>query len=172
MLGFGSHLLLASMSIEMSSSTIIDLWPFGRWRDIPSDVNGGVGRLYFFRYGPSDLASLDRFWIFSLDHREENYPCNICPGCYVIDNGDSYSRLPSDIDQVVRLFCPVILVLVLLPILIDYFNSCARVCSLDIATQKIIGELSLVFTNLWFDICSSKKYKIVSWKKKEFEDIC
>jgi hypothetical protein len=46
-----------------------------------------------------------------------------CPICYIIDNGDSYSRLPSD---VVRLFFSSILVLVLLPMLIDHFNGCAR----------------------------------------------
>jgi hypothetical protein len=106
-----------------------------------------------FKYGPSDLASSDRFWIFSLGGHENNYSCNICPGCYVLDNSDSYSRLPVDVDQVVRLFCPIILMLVLLPILIYYFNGCARICSLDIAAQnKIMGEPLLVFTGLWFGI--------------------
>jgi hypothetical protein len=101
--------------MEMASSTIIDLRPFDRRQDLSPDVNGGVGGLNSFRYGPSDLASLDRFWIFSLGRREENYPRSICPGCYVLDNGDSFPRLPSDVDQVVRLFVPDILVLVLLP---------------------------------------------------------
>lgn len=35
-------------------------------------------------------------------------------------------------------------------------------------------EPSLVFTDLWFDIylgLLSEKYKIVSWNKKEFEDL-
>jgi hypothetical protein len=43
---------------------------------------------------------------------------------------------------------------------------------------KIMGELLLVFTIMWFDIyCMSflrllsKKYKIMSGKKKEFEDL-
>jgi hypothetical protein len=58
---------------------------------------------------------------------------------------------------------------------IDYFNDCARARSLDIAAQiKIMGEPPLVFTDLWFGIylgLHSKKYKIVSWKKKEFEDL-
>jgi hypothetical protein len=41
------------------------------------------------------------------------------------------------------------LMLVLLPMLIDYFNGCARARSLDIAAQiKIMGEPSLVFTGL------------------------
>jgi hypothetical protein len=66
-------------------------------------------------------------------------------------------------------------VLVLLPIWIDYFNGCARARSLDIAAQiKIMGEPSLVFTGLWFGIylgLPSEKYKIVSWKKKEFKDL-
>jgi hypothetical protein len=47
-------------------------------------------------------------------------------------------------------------------------------CSLGIMTQiKIMGEPLLVFTGLWFDFIRlpSKKYKIVSWKKKDFEDL-
>jgi hypothetical protein len=50
-----------------------------------------------------------------------------------------------------------------------------RASSLGIAAQiKIIGEPSLVFTGLWFGIyigLPSEKYKIVSSKKKEFEDL-
>jgi hypothetical protein len=118
--------------MKMVSSTIIDLRLFDRRRDLSLGVNGNVGRLNSFRYGSSDFAS-DWFWIFSLSHREENYSRNICPGCYILDNGDSYSWLPSDVDQVVRLFCPDILVLVLLPMLIDYFNGCAHARSLGIA---------------------------------------
>jgi hypothetical protein len=161
--------------MEMASSIIIDFRPFDRRRDLPSGVNGGVERLNSFRYGPSDLASPDQFWIFSLSCREENYPRSIYPGGYILDNGDSYPRLPSDDDQVVRLFCPDILVLVLLPMWIDYFNDCARARSLGIAAQiKIMGKPPLVFTGLWFGIylgLPSEKYKIVSWKKKEFEDL-
>jgi hypothetical protein len=58
---------------------------------------------------------------------------------------------------------------------IDYFNGCARARSLGIVAQiKIMGEPSLIFTGLWFGIyvgLPSEKYKIVSWKKKEFEDL-
>jgi hypothetical protein len=57
--------------------------------------------------------------------------------------------------------------------LIDYFNGCAHARSLGIAAQiKIMGEPSLVFTGLWFSFIRlpSEKYKIISWKKKEFED--
>jgi hypothetical protein len=58
---------------------------------------------------------------------------------------------------------------------IDYFNDCACARSLGIAAQiKIMGEPLLVFTGLWFGIylgLPSKKYKIVSRKKKEFEDL-
>jgi hypothetical protein len=73
----------------------------------------------------------------------------ICPGGYILDNGDSYHRLPNDVDQVVRLFCPHILVLVLLPMWIDYFNGCTRARSLGIVAQvKIMGEPLLVFTGL------------------------
>jgi hypothetical protein len=49
--------------------------------------------------------------------------------------------------------------------LIDYFNGCARACSLGIAAQiNIMGEPSLVFTGLWFDFIRLpyKKYKIMS----------
>jgi hypothetical protein len=66
------------------------------------------------------------------------------------------------------------LMLVLLKMLIDYFNGCARARSLGIAAQtKIIGEPSLVFTGLWFGFTRlpSEKYKIMLWKKKEFEDL-
>jgi hypothetical protein len=36
-----------------------------------------------------------------------------------------------------------------------------------------MGEPSLVFTGLWFGFIRlpSEKYKIMSWKKKEFEDL-
>jgi hypothetical protein len=40
--------------------------------------------------------------------------------------------LPSDVDQAILLFFPNILVSVLLPMLIDYFNGCVRTRSLDI----------------------------------------
>jgi hypothetical protein len=72
------------MSMEMASCTIIDLRPFDRRRDLPPDDNGGVGRLKTFRYGPSNLASPDQFWIFSLGCHKENYPRNICPGWHLI----------------------------------------------------------------------------------------
>jgi hypothetical protein len=64
---------------------------------------------------------------------------------------------------------------VLLPMVIDYFNGCTRVRSLGIAAQiKIMGKPSLVFSYIWFDIylrLPLEKYKIVLWKKKEFEDL-
>jgi hypothetical protein len=66
------------------------------------------------------------------------------------------------------------LMLVLLPILIDYFNGYACARSLGTAAQiKIMGESSLVFTGLWFSFIRlpSEKYKIMSWKKKEFEEL-
>jgi hypothetical protein len=96
-------------------------------------------------------------------------------GCYVLDNGDSCSQLPIDVDQVDRLFLPGILVLVLLPMVIYYFNGCTRARSLGIVAQiKIMGEPSLVFLDLWFRIylrLPQGTYKIVSWKKKEFEGL-
>jgi hypothetical protein len=67
------------------------------------------------------------------------------------------------------------LVLVLLPMVTHYFNGCTLACSLDIAVQiKIMKEPSLVFLGLWFVIylrLPPEKYMIVSWKKKEFEDL-
>jgi hypothetical protein len=67
---------------------------------------------------------------------------------------------------------------VLLPMLDDYYNGCACARSLDTAAKiKIMGELSLVFTGLWFDThilfmwLSLKKYKIVLWKKNDYEDL-
>ena len=126
-------------------------------------------------YGLSDLTSTDRFWNFYQGRQEENSPRNYFPGCYVFDNGGSYHRLPSGVDKAVRLLFPGILVLVLLPMLVDYFNGCVRSRSLGIAAQiKIMGEPSLVFTGLWFGFyvrLPSEKYKIVSWKKEKFEDL-
>ena len=128
-----------------------------------------VERLKIYRYGLSDLASSDRFWNFYQDCQEEDSPCNFYPGCYVFDNGG----LSSDVDKAIRLLFPGILVLVLLPMLVDYFNGCVRSRSLGTAAQiKIMGEPSLVFTGLWFGFyvrLPSGKYKIV--KKKQCEDL-
>jgi hypothetical protein len=89
--------------------------------------------------------------MFSHGCCEEYYPRNYFHGCYVLDNGDLCSRLPIDVDQAVRLLFPGILVLVLLPMMIDYFNGFARARSLGIAAQiKIMGEPSLVFSGQWF----------------------
>ena len=117
---------LASASMKMASSIISDLRPFVRRRDLLLGVNGGVVRLKFNRYGLLDLASPDRFWIFSHGCCEEGFPRNIYTVFYVLDNGDSYSRLPGDVDQAVWFLLPEILVLVLLPMLHDYFNGCTR----------------------------------------------
>jgi hypothetical protein len=110
-----------------------------------------------------------QFWSFSHGCREEDYPHNICPGCYVLDNGDSYTRLSNDVDQAVRSLFPGILVLVLSPMWIDYFNGCVRARSLGIAAQiKNMGAPLLVFAGILYDICAiifwlpSEKYKIMS----------
>jgi hypothetical protein len=59
-------------------------------------------------------------------------------------------------------FALAMLVLILLPMWINYFNGCTRAYSLGIAAQiKIMGEPSLVFTDLWLGIylgLRSKKY--------------
>jgi hypothetical protein len=119
--------------MEMSSFIISDLQLFVRRRDLLPGVNGGAVRLQFFRYGLQDLASPDWFWIVSPGCREEDYPCNFCPDCYVFNNGDSYSRLSSDVDKAVRFLFPEILVLVLLPMLYDCFNGYVRARILGIA---------------------------------------
>jgi hypothetical protein len=68
---------------------------------------------------------------------------------------------------------PEILVLVLLPMLIDYSTSCTRARSLGTVTKiKMMREPSLIFIDLWFGIyvlfmrLPSRKYK-----KKCFEDL-
>ena len=113
--------------MEMISSTISNLRPFVRQRVLLPGVNGGVARWILSRYGPSDLALPDRFWIFSHSCREEDHPCNISI-CYFIGNGDSSFRLSSDVDQAVRFIFPEILVLVLLPMVYDTLMA-ARVCT-------------------------------------------
>jgi hypothetical protein len=130
----------------------------------------------FYRYGLPDLASPSQFWSFSPRCREEDYPRNIFPDCYVLDNGDSYTLLSNDVNQTVRSLFPGILVLVLSPMWIDYFNDCVRARSLDIAAQiKNMGAPLLVFAGIWYDICAiifwlpSQKYKIMSWKKKSLK---
>jgi hypothetical protein len=135
--------------MKMASSTISDLWPFVRRRDLLLSVNGGVVRLHFYRYGLPDLTSPSQFWSFSHGCREEDYPRNICPGCYLIDNGDSYTRLSNEVDQDVRSLFPGILVLVLSPMWIDYFNGCVRARSLSVAAQiKNMGAPLLVFAGI------------------------
>jgi hypothetical protein len=67
--------------------------------------------------------------------RKEDYPRNIYPGCYILGNGDLYTRLSSGVGQTVRSLFPGILVLVLLPTLVDCFNGCVRARSLGIAAQ-------------------------------------
>jgi hypothetical protein len=89
----------------MASSTIIDFRSFLR-RDFYPDVSGSVERSNFSRYGHLDLASSDRSWIFSHGCLGEYCPRNFCPGCYVLDNGESCSRLSSDVEKVVRLIFP------------------------------------------------------------------
>jgi hypothetical protein len=133
----------------MTTSTIIDLWPILRRRDLSPSVNDGVQILKLSRYGHSNLTLPDRSWIFSHSCHGDIYPCNICPSRYILENGDSYSRFSNDVDQAVRLIFLDILVLVLLSMVIDYFNDCTCICRLGIAAQiKIMGEPSLVFLGL------------------------
>jgi hypothetical protein len=100
-----------------------------------SRANGGVERLQLSMYGHSDLASPDQFCIFS--------------HCYVLDNGDSYCWLSRDVDKAGQLLFPEILVLVLFPMWMYYFNGCVHALNLVIAAQiEIMRELLLVFTGL------------------------
>jgi hypothetical protein len=50
--------------MKMTSFIISDLHLFVRRRDLLSDVNGGVGRLQLFRYGPSILFRWINFGSF------------------------------------------------------------------------------------------------------------
>jgi hypothetical protein len=78
-------------------------------------------------------------------YHEEIFSCNIYPSCYVLNNGDSYSRPASDVDQAVRFVFPEILVVVLLPMLDDYSNGYTHTRSLGTAAKiKIMREPSLV----------------------------
>jgi hypothetical protein len=101
-------------------------------------------------------------------------PRNIYLDCYILDNCHTLGS-PNEVDQALRLLFPGIQVLVLLLIVTDYFNGYTRACSFGIAAQiKTLGEPLLVFSGLWFDIylqLPPGKYKIMSWKKKEFEDL-
>jgi hypothetical protein len=64
-------------------------------------------------------------------------------------------------------------VLVLLPMLIDYFNGCACARSLGIVTQiKIMGEPSLVFT--WFGsirLPSKKNTRLCHGRRKSLKTL-
>jgi hypothetical protein len=51
----------------------------------------------------------DRFGVFYYGWRKKDCPCNIYPGYYILDNGDSYIHLPSDFDQSIRFNLPDIL---------------------------------------------------------------
>jgi hypothetical protein len=119
----------------MTSSTIVDLWSIFRRRDFSPNVKDDVERLKLSRYNPSDLALSDRSRIFSHGCRKDVRPCNICLDCYVLDNGDPYSRLSNNVDQAVWLLFTGILVLVILPMAIDYFSGSVRVHSLGIAAK-------------------------------------
>jgi DNA polymerase III epsilon subunit-like protein len=82
-------------------SIISDLRPFVLRRDLLPSANGGVGRLKFSRYGPSNLTLSDCVWICSHACHEEDCPHNICLSYYVLDNCDSYSQLSNDVNQAV-----------------------------------------------------------------------
>jgi hypothetical protein len=107
---------LVPKSIKMTSSTIIDLLPIFR-RDVLRGVNDGS----------SDVPSIDRSRIFSHGCREDICSRNIYPVCYILDNSDLYSWVSGNVNQVVRLLFPDILVLVLLPMVTDLLQW-MRVC--------------------------------------------
>ena len=163
--------------MEMVSSAISDLQRFVRRRDILPDVNGGFGRLSLSRYGSLDLASPDQYWIISHGCHEEVCPRNIYPGYYVFGNGDSFSRLPT---TSIKWFG-------YLSLKYQWWCSC-RCCLINLmaaCVHKALAlrlkikrrEPSLVFTGMWFGVFGvvlrlpSEKYKIVSWMKKELENL-
>jgi hypothetical protein len=121
--------------MKMQSSTISDLRAFVQRRDFLPSVNDDVVRLQFYRYGISDLTSLSQFWSFLMVAARRIVLAIFYPGCYVLNNGDLYTRLSNSVNQAVRSLFRGILVLVLLPILFNYFNGCARARSFSIAAQ-------------------------------------
>jgi hypothetical protein len=161
----------------MASSTISDLWPFVRWQDLLPGVNGGVGRLKFYRYMPSHLASprsiLDLFSWFARGGLSSQYlsrlvrprewwfilssPQRRQPGCSVTFPWYTGDVTLTDGDLV---------------LMVNYFNGCTYAYSLGIVAQvKFMGEPSLVFIWLWFSFIRLplEKHKIIVWKKKEYE---
>jgi hypothetical protein len=131
--------------MEMSSSIISDIRLFVRRQDLLPIVKGGAVRLQFYRYGLIDLASPDRLWILSPSCCKEGYPYNIYPNYYIFDNGDSYFRLPSNVDKVVWMLFTKILVLELFPMLHD--NGYARARSVGIVAQIRKGRtIASIFT--------------------------
>jgi hypothetical protein len=88
----------------------------------------------------SDLALPDRSWMIFVGCREESFPRNIYPDCYVVDDGDSYSWLANDVDQAVWFVFPGILVVVLLPMSDDYSNGSAHARSLGTAAKIKLWE--------------------------------
>jgi hypothetical protein len=123
--------------MEETTSSISVIWSFVR-REFLLDISDGVGRSNFFRYGLSDLALPDRSWMIFVGCREEIFSRNIYPGYYVIDNGDSYSRPTSDVDQAVRF----ILVVVVLSILDDYSNGCMQILEFRSQYNKLHLEIN------------------------------
>ena len=163
--------------MEMASSAISDLPRFVRLRDLLPDVNGIFERLSLSRYISSDLTSSDQSWIVSHGCREEVCPRNIYPGYYVFGNGDSFSRLPTTstnwfgyLSLEYQWWCSCRCCL------INLMAACVhKALALRLKMKK--GEPSMVFTGLWFGGVGvvlrlhSGKYKIVSWMKKELEDL-
>jgi hypothetical protein len=119
--------------MKIASTTISHLRHFIQRREPLLGVNAHGGKLSFFRYDPLDLAAPYHFLDFFYCFHEEDCPCNICSGCYVLNNIDSYSRLSRDVEKEVQLLFPSILVLVLLW-LANYFSGCGHARNLGIAT--------------------------------------
>jgi hypothetical protein len=78
--------------MEMTTSSISVLWLFVQRHEFLLDVTGGVGRSNLLRYDLLDLALPDRSRMVFVDFHEEVCPCNIYLGCYVLGNGNLYSR--------------------------------------------------------------------------------
>jgi hypothetical protein len=81
--------------------------------------------------------------------------------------------VPSDVDQVVQLLFISLLALLLVPMVIDYFNGYARAHILAIVVQiKIMREPSLVLSGLSFGIylrLPPGKYKNVYRRRKSLK---
>jgi hypothetical protein len=149
----------------MALSTISDLQFFVQWRDLLFRVNAGVGRLIFYRYGPLDLASIYQFWTFIAWLAWGRLFVQYLSGLQRARQWWFVLSPPSD---VVCLLFHEILMLLLLQILIGYFNGCAHALALALHLKLKLWEKLSIYGLISIYVCSlpSEKYKTTSSKRK------